>query len=227
MAQRRMMSMHIIDTDAFMDMPHSAQCLYMHLLMRADDDGFIASVKKIMRMVGTQDDDLKILFSKKFVLPFESGVCVIKHWKIHNLIRSDRYNETKYIDEKNLLALKDNGSYSLDTIGIPDDNQTAPIRDTQVRLGKVSKGKVRLDKNNYGEFENVLLTEEEYLKLETLYNKENADALIEELSSYIESSGKKYKSHYATLLNWAKRKMQEHVNRQRNLPNKSTADFSK
>jgi len=144
MAQRRMFSLQIVDTDAFLDMSQSSQLLYFHLAMRADDDGFVANVKKIMRMVGSNDDDLKILLAKNFLLPFESGVCVIKHWRIHNLIRGDRYNETKYTDEKALLMLKDNGSYSMATNGIPNGNQMAP----QVRLGKVSIGKDSIVKDS-------------------------------------------------------------------------------
>ena len=136
MAQRRMMSMHIIDSDAFMDMPHSSQNLYMHMLMRADDDGFVASPKKIGRMIGSNDDDLKVLIGKRFVIPFESGICVIKHWRIHNYIQSDRYNATKYLEEKALLKVKDNGGYTLDTECI----QTGYTG--KVRLGKVSKDKV-------------------------------------------------------------------------------------
>ena len=100
MAQRRMVSLKVTDTDLFLDMPLSTQALYFHLITRADDDGFFANPKKIMRMISCTEDDLKILMSKEFVIPFESGVCVIKHWKIHNLIRSDRYNETIYKVEK-------------------------------------------------------------------------------------------------------------------------------
>lgn len=95
-------------------------------------------------MVGTNDDDLKILFAKNFILPFESGVCVIKHWRIHNLIRSDRYNETKYVEEKGLLGIKGNGAYTMATNGIPNGNQMAP----QVRLGKVRLGKVNTSSSN-------------------------------------------------------------------------------
>lgn len=135
MAQRRMMSMHIIDSDAFMDMPHSSQNLYMHMLMRADDDGFVASPKKISRMIGANDDDIKVLIGKRFVIPFESGVCVIKHWRIHNYIQSDRYNATKYLEEKALLKVKDNGGYTLDTECIQNGY-----------TGKVSIGKVSIDK---------------------------------------------------------------------------------
>ena len=139
MAQRRMFSKQIIDSDAFLDMGASAQSLYFHLAMRADDDGFVNNPKKIQRMIGAADDDLKILIAKRFVIMFESGVIVIKHWRMHNYIRADRYNETAYIDEKSQLKIKENGSYTLNgnhlaTSCLPDGNHL----DTQVRVGKDS-----------------------------------------------------------------------------------------
>mgnify|MGYP001176949669 CR=1 FL=1 len=147
MAERRMFAKTIVDSDAFLDMPQTAQLLYFHLAMRADDDGFINKPKTVMRMVGSRDDDLACLAAKKFIIPFESGVVVIKHWKIHNYIRGDRYVETKYKNEKDLLETDENKAYRLpvsevDTIGLPSDNQM----DTQVRLGKVRLGK---DSNIY------------------------------------------------------------------------------
>ncbi|WP_053985024.1 hypothetical protein [Niameybacter massiliensis] len=111
MAQRRMISLKITDTDMFLDMPLTARYLYLEFCTRADDDGFISSPKKILRMVGCSDDDFKILMAKQFIFPFESGVCVIKHWKIHNYIRSDRYTETIYLDEKSALDIDENNSY--------------------------------------------------------------------------------------------------------------------
>ena len=145
MAERRMFAKTVIDSDAFLDMPLSAQALYFHLSMRADDDGFINNPKKIQRMIGASDDDCKLLIMKRFVITFESGVIVIKHWKIHNYIRSDRYKPTIYKDEKSRLIEKDNKAYTeIESgnfiLGIPNDNQT----DTQVRLGKVSTGKDNL-----------------------------------------------------------------------------------
>ena len=113
MAERRMFAKTIIDSDAFLDMPISARLLYYDLAMRADDDGFINSPKKIMRIVGASDDDLKVLATKKFIIPFESGIVVIKHWKIHNYISKDRYTETKYKDEKAMLQLDENNAYTL------------------------------------------------------------------------------------------------------------------
>jgi hypothetical protein len=141
MAQRRMFSLQIVDSDAFLDMPVSAQVLYFHLSMRADDDGFVGNPKKVMRMVGVNDDDLKVLMSKRFILTFESGVIVIKHWKIHNYIQNDRYHETKYVEEKHGLDTKDNGAYT-------EKNKDVSKMDTEARLelGKASLGKDRLGK---------------------------------------------------------------------------------
>ena len=132
MAERRMFAKSIIDSDAFLDMPMSSQALYFHLSMRADDDGFINNPKKIMRMIGASQDDYGLLIAKKFIIHLPNGICVIKHWKIHNYIQKDRYKETVYKEEKSLLKLKDNGVYSLDTECI--DNVSS--MDTQVRLGK-------------------------------------------------------------------------------------------
>lgn len=143
MAQRRMISKKITDTDAFLDMSISAQALYFHMNMHADDDGFVSSPKKIMRMIGANDDDYKILILKRFVISFDSGVCVIKHWLIHNLIRGDRYNETTYLDEKKTLNIKENKVYTENVI--PNGNQMAPqVRIGKARIGKASKEAIDL-----------------------------------------------------------------------------------
>lgn len=113
MAERRMFAKTIIDSDAFIDMPLSTQALYFHLSMRADDDGFINNAKKIQRMIGASDDDLKMLAAKRFIIPFDTGIVVIKHWKIHNYIRGDRKKDTVYPEEMALLTEKENGAYSL------------------------------------------------------------------------------------------------------------------
>lgn len=213
MAQRRMFSLQIVDSDAFLDMPQSSQLLYFHLSMRADDDGFVSNPKKIARVVGANDDDIKVLFTKRFLLAFESGVVVIKHWRIHNLIRGDRYNETKYIDEKASLQLKENGSYTeLDTAWQPDGNQMAPqVRLGKVRIGKDSIGETEPQKVKYGQFGRVKLLSTEYDSLQQSLGDMPLISLITELDEYIESIGKdKYKSHYATIQAWARRKMQDH-----------------
>lgn len=138
MAERRMIAKTIIDSDLFLDMPMSTQCLYFHLNMRADDDGFINNPKKIQRMIGCNDDDIKLLIAKNFIIPFESGVVVIKHWKIHNYIRMDRYKETLYKEEKSQLVTDKSKKYIL---GRPDDIPLVDQRLTQDRLGKDRLGK--------------------------------------------------------------------------------------
>ena len=105
--------MKIVDSDAFLEMPLSTQCLYFHLNMRADDDGFVGNSKKIMRMIGANEDDLKILLAKRFLIYFEDSVVVIKHWWIHNTLSKDRYSETTYIDDKAQLYVKENKAYTL------------------------------------------------------------------------------------------------------------------
>ena len=143
MAERRMFAKTIIDSDAFLDMPLSAQALYFHLSMRADDDGFINNPKKIQRIVGASDDDCKLLIMKRFIITFESGVIVIKHWKIHNYIQKDRYKPTVYQEEKALLAEKENKVYTeAETLSIPNGY----IMDTQVSIGKVSIDKYNIIK---------------------------------------------------------------------------------
>lgn len=152
MADKRMFSKKIIDSDAFLDMPISARLLYYDLSMRADDDGFVNSPKKIMRIVGATQDDMNILCMRKFIIPFDNGIVVIKHWKIHNYIAKDRYTETTYKEEKATLMLDENNAYTQNV----DDLYTECIQavdkmDTQDRIGKdrevedstgkVSKGK--------------------------------------------------------------------------------------
>lgn len=112
MAQRRMFSKKIIETDFFMDMPPTAKLLYFYLNMGADDDGFVSNPKTIKILSGATDDDLKLLIVKQFIIPFESGVVVIKDWKIHNYIQKDRYYETQYVDEKSQLSVDKRGSYT-------------------------------------------------------------------------------------------------------------------
>lgn len=146
MAERRMFAKTIIDSDVFIDMPISARLLYYDLAMRADDDGFVNSPKKIMKFVGASTDDMNILIARQFVIPFESGVVVIRHWKIHNYIRKDRYQETVCKEEKRLLSIDENNSYELKnntplTIGQPNDNQ-------RLTQDKISKDKLELSKES-------------------------------------------------------------------------------
>ena len=137
----------IIDSDAFLDMPMSAQALYFHLAMRADDDGFINNPRKVMRMIGAGDDDAKILLAKRFIIHFDSGVVVIKHWRIHNYIQKDRYKPTVYQEEKAQLSQKDNGAYTLDT-GCIQDGYSLETQDRLVKdIGSLGEDSVGEDNN--------------------------------------------------------------------------------
>ena len=142
MAEKRMFTKKITESDAFLDMPMSTQCLYFHLNMAADDDGFVNSPKRIQRLVGANDDDMKLLIAKSFIILFESGIIVIKHWKMHNYIQSDRYKPTDYIEEKNMLTLKKNKAYTLNG----DSMDTNCIQNVSVDKNRLDKN--RLDKSN-------------------------------------------------------------------------------
>ena len=137
MAQKRMFSLSVVDTDKFLEMPISSRLLYYELGMRADDDGFVDNWKKIMSFTGLKDDDMKVLISKQFVIPFESGVIVIRHWRMNNYLRNDRFKPTQYLEELSKLTLDNNGIYNMDTNGIP-----------VVSTDKNRLDKNRLDKNN-------------------------------------------------------------------------------
>ena len=142
MAERRMFAKSIIDSDAFLDMPLSAQALYFHLSMRADDEGFLGNAKRVRTMVGASEDDFKLLIVKRFVIVFEDGITAIRHWRVHNIIQKDRFKETIYVDERARLGFDKNKTYTecVETPCIQVGNET----ETQVRLGKVSLGKERL-----------------------------------------------------------------------------------
>lgn len=198
MAERRMFAKTIIDSDAFLDMPVTARLLYYDLSMRADDDGFVNGPKKIMRMVGASQDDLTILALRKFIIPFESGVVVIKHWKIHNYIRKDTYNETNYKDEKATLSLDENKAYRR----LPVDDPS-----TQVRLGKDRVGEVSIEesmeppaaspapapepvkpvRHKYGEYGWVRLTDAEHEKL----LKDLGAAELQRCITYVDESAQR------------------------------------
>jgi len=134
MAQKRMFSLSVVDTDQFLDMPISSRLLYYELGMRADDDGFVDNFKKILLFTGLKEDDLKVLIAKQYVLPFDSGVIVIRHWRMNNYLRNDRHKSTQYQEELKKLSVDDNLVYQMDTTGIPG--------------GIHSIDKNRLDKNS-------------------------------------------------------------------------------
>ena len=208
MAERRMFAKTIIDSDKFLDMPLSTQALYFHLSMRADDEGFISNPKKIMRMIGSDEDSMKLLIAKQFIIPFESGIVVIKHWKIHNYIQSDRFKETICTEERKQLGYAENREYvKLDTECIQDVSSL----ETQYSIGKNSIDKISIDKDSidsgkpqkhkHGEFNHVLLTDDEYSRLCDDYGPATAELYIKKVDEYCELSGKRYKNYNLAIRN--------------------------
>lgn len=155
MPERRMFTKKITESDAFLDMPSSAQMLYFHLSMNADDDGFVNNPKKIQRMCGASDDDFKLLLMKSFILSFESGVIVIKHWKMHNYIQIDRYRPSDYVDEKSMLGLKSNKAYTL------DESKMVTRCIQNVSVGKERIDKDSIGKDSIGKDNNIIVCDDE------------------------------------------------------------------
>ena len=230
MAERRMFTAKIVESDDFTEMPFSAQCLYFHLNMNADDDGFLNNAQKIRKSIEASQSDLDLLIEKRFILSF-GGVIVIKHWRMNNQIRKDRYKPTQYTELFQKLKIKDDGSYTenleedlgnqMATTWQPNGNHLA----TQYSLGQVSIVKDSLgqdsvfptipgnetEKLTFGSFQNVFLTLEEHTLLKEQFPS-NYNVLIEKLSKGLEQYGYKYKSHYQAILQWVendKKKAQE------------------
>ena len=213
-----MFAKSIIDSDTFLDMPLSTQALYFHLSMRADDDGFVNNPRKIMRMIGADDDSLKLLTAKQFLIPFESGIVVIKHWRIHNYIRKDRYQATVYTEEQAQLILDDSLVYhmsdNLSTNGQPSDTPTVNQRSTTgipSDIPTVDAGKDRLGKDREDEFSTNLstfshgyvhLTSEQYNALTQKYPKHIVDEYIRRVSDYCQSKGRNYSDYVMTISRW-------------------------
>ena len=212
MAEKRMFSKKIIDTDWFMDMPATTQNLYIHLSMRADDDGFVSSPKRIIKLIGATDDDYRILISKKFIIPFESGICVITDWRINNYLRIDRYTETVYKQEKLSLIQNENGKYELGIPAVDQDytysnsiSESNSYPDTNLKEENKKE-----EKHKYGEYKKVLLTDEELDKLNKEFGEQETQKAINYLDEYIEMKGEKYKSHYLAMRKWVYKAVEEH-----------------
>ena len=193
-----MLSLKIVDTDAFLEMPQTSQLLYFHLTLRADDEGFVGNPKKIMRMCGFGDDDLKVLLAKRFLLKFDSGVVVIKHWLIHNTIRMDRFNPTTYKDEKSTLYLKENKAYTDNWQ--PIGNQLA----TQVKLSKVKLSKDNIYKSLKYLLNIPLDDIKEFSDKFNCYEK-LIKSKADDLYNYCKAHGKYYKNYKALLRNAIKK----------------------
>lgn len=216
MANKRMYTKDITDSDPFIEMPSAAQALYFHLNQGADDDGFNNQVQMAMWKAHASIDDLKVLMAKNYIIRFENGVIVIKHWRLHNTLRKDRYTPTNYQEELSRLGIKENGTYTLgcQTVanGLPNGCHSID-KGSLVEESIVEESiEVAPDKNvghkpsrhKYGMYENVLLTDEEYQKLTEEFPHDYTER-IERLSEYIASTGKKYKSHLATIRSWARK----------------------
>ena len=224
MAERRMFTKKITNSDPFTEMPLSAQALYFHLNMEADDDGFLNNPKKVQRSIGASEDDLKLLIAKRFILTFEKGIIVIKHWRMHNLLRKDRYNETQYLEEKETLLLQTDGSYTekppelpMTTIWQPNGNQVA----TQYSIGKDSIGKDSIVEGSVVD-DTTTATEENQLRciggnlgkgvvyltdkqFDDLLGKLGLDAFnryMDRLATFIIDKNAHVKNHYDTILKW-------------------------
>ena len=210
MAERRMFAKTIVTSDAFLDMPPTARCLYFTLGMFADDDGFVNNPKSIMRQTGATADDMNILIGKKFVLAFESGVIVIKHWRIHNYIQNDRYHETKYKDELDTLTLDENNAYTLtntdvlllDTECIHD----VSITDTEDRIGK---SKDRLGKDRLGKDNNKRFVKPTIEEIEDYINEKGYQVDAHKFYDYYESNGWRVgrnpmRDYKAAIRNWSR-----------------------
>ena len=214
MAERRMFTKKITDSDAFIEMSSAAQALYFHLNQGADDDGFNNQVQMAMLKAHASTDDLKILMAKNFVIRFESGVIVIKHWRMHNTLRKDRYTPTNYQEEFKLLGIKENGSYSLGCQVVAE------------RLPQVSIGKESIGKDSLGECsvvtDTATATEENQLKLvggslgkgvvyltdsqlHDLMDRLGLDAFnryVDRLATFIIDKNAHVNNHYETILKW-------------------------
>lgn len=201
MADKRMFAKTIVDSDNFLEMPMSARLLYYDLGMRADDDGFVNSPKKIMRIIGASTDDMNILIARKFIIPFDSGIVVIRHWRINNYLRKDRYTETTYMDEKNTLAMDENKQYlstsEADSLGIP-----LGIPSVNAEENRKEEKRIEKIRHKYGEYKHVLLTDEEYARLIKDYGEKGVKDGIRNVDEYCQQYGKSYKDYNLTLRKW-------------------------
>ena len=212
MASKRMYSKDITDSDPFIELSSAAQALYFHLNQGADDDGFNNQVQMAMWKAHAGIDDLKVLMAKNFIIRFENGIIVIKHWRLHNTLRKDRYTPTNYQEELSLLGIKENGAYTLGcqvvANGLPNGchsiDKVSKDKDSLVEDSLEEAAPPKPTKHKYGMYKNVLLSDEEYQKLTEEFPSDYPGR-IERLSEYIASTGKKYKSHLATIRSWARK----------------------
>lgn len=237
MAEKRMFTKKITDDDSFISMPSSAQALYFHLNQGADDDGFTRQISMAMYKAHASEDDLRVLLSKNYIIRFESGVIVIKHWRMHNTLRKDRYTPTSHQEELELLGIKKDGAYTLNL----ESAERLPSGCQVVAIGKGSIEENSIEENsvvevsgngnqengiiNGGNVENyvenskfefmhgklgkgvVLLTEEQQTALLDKLGIDAFDHYVEKLATFIIQKEAKVTNHYNTILKWAKEDM--------------------
>ena len=214
MAERRMFTKKVTDDDNFMALSSSAQALYLHLSMSADDDGFCNQVSISMFKAHASIQDLQTLLEKRYIYQFENGVIVIKHWRMANALRKDRYTPTAFQEELKQLQIKGNGAYTW----LPSGCQVVADCLPQDSIGKDSVDKVSIDedklatpkttRHKYGLYNNVLLSDADMDKLKTEFPTD-WEQRIERLSEYIASTGKSYMNHLATIRAWARKDTQQ------------------
>lgn len=201
-----MFTKKITDSDAFTEMSSAAQSLYFHLNQAADDDGFNNQIQLAMTKAHASIDDLKILMAKNFVIRFESGVIVIKHWRMHNTLRKDRYTPTNYQEELSMLGLKDNGTYSFIEQGnferLPNGCQMVAAGKGSVVKGSLVKGSVAEETfipvgDGY-----VFLTESQINDLQQRLGSDTYERYVNKLSKYIQKNNATVANHYGTILKW-------------------------
>lgn len=229
MAERRMFAKTIIDSDAFLDMPLSTQALYFHLSMRGDDEGFVNNPKKLARMLGSGDDELKVLIAKKFIILFDSGVIVIKHWKMHNYIRGDRIKDTNYSDERDMLLTNENGSYTMidECVSQMSVNPPSNVSVVEDSIGKVRKGKDSIVENTceYEKESDFSLSRDTHYDNLSKEYKEALQVFIESMglsypfddfvNSLQAKASYKYKNFVKTYRTWAKNHIPKQAPQQR------------
>ena len=216
MAERRMFAKSIVLSDAFLDMPLTARCLYFTLGMMADDDGFVSGPKAIMRQCGASQDDMAILLQKRYVLGFESGVIVIKHWRINNYLRNDRYQQTTYLEERDTLALDQKGAYTEKDVGIPSMGIPSIGED---RLGKDSKER--------GKKFTPPTLDEVKVYAQTRGNKVDAQKFFDYYTAgnWIDGKGNPVKNWKQKLITWESKQPAEAVNKKTHNFNEREIDY--
>lgn len=184
MATKRMFSLNVVDTDKFLEMPISARLLYYELGMRADDDGFVDNWKKILLFTGLKEDDMKLLVAKSFIIPFESGVIVIRHWRMNNYLQNDRTKPTLYQDELSQLGLDENNVYTLDTNCIHSIDIDKNIK----KKSNISKDILPKEKNKKIYYSNIELNNLflEFLDLRLKLKCKNTDRAIKLLTNELD-----------------------------------------